>query len=177
MPHNHIYERLVAGPDDAVGAFAYVLYKQHKVAFVKNVFEARGRDPTDEEMVIFYQQVSLQSQLDGYRQRAQVLAANFLEDGLVEHIVRIGLELQESDFNRRLDRIEGKLDGKRSFWGWCAEVSANLLINIVTIIVIGAAVIGYKSLASFNSATETRFDLGADRTQQKLESSPQPRVP
>jgi hypothetical protein len=172
MPHNHVYERLVSSPDDAVGAFAYMLYKQHKVAFIKNILEVYSRPPTDEEMEVFCQQSALESQLEGYRARAQALAENFLENGLMEHIARVSLELRESEFNRRFDLIERKLDGRRGFWGWCAQVSANLLVNIVTIIVVGAAVIGYRSLNSLNSSAETSLHLGPTQTQQRQDVMP-----
>lgn len=171
-PHNHVYERLVSSPDDAVGAFAYVLYKQHKVAFIRNILEQYARPPTDEEMAVFCQQSGLESQLEGYKARAQALAENFLANGLMEHVARISLELRESEFSRRFDVIERKLDGRRGFWGWCAQVSANLLVNVVTIIVVGAAVIGYRSLNSLNSSAEISLHLGPTQTQQRPDAEP-----
>jgi hypothetical protein len=39
MPINPIYKKLVKGPNDTVGALAYALYKQRKVAYIT----AKGR--------------------------------------------------------------------------------------------------------------------------------------
>ena len=51
---------------------------------------------------------------------------------------------------------------KKTWRGWCAEVGGNLAVNIVTIFVIGALVLGYKSLGEFNASTEKRVGLGSE---------------
>ena len=35
--YNWVYKELVQGPDDVVGALAYVLYKQQKIAFIEQI--------------------------------------------------------------------------------------------------------------------------------------------
>jgi len=51
--YNKMYETLIQGPDDAVGAFAYVEYKRHKIAFIHDVRSKTGSPPTAAEMATF----------------------------------------------------------------------------------------------------------------------------
>jgi hypothetical protein len=48
--YNWVYRQLVTDPNDAVGAFAYILYKQEKIAFIEAIKQSQGREPTLEEL-------------------------------------------------------------------------------------------------------------------------------
>ncbi|MBY0557783.1 MAG: hypothetical protein K2P77_11310, partial [Burkholderiaceae bacterium] len=47
----------------------------------------------------------------------------------------------------------------RSLLGWIRDIGANLLVNIVTILVIGAIVIGYKSVGQIQHHAETTLGM------------------
>ena len=49
-PRCEIYALLVRGDDDAVGAFAYMLYKRHKREFMQNFEILHQRRPNDDEL-------------------------------------------------------------------------------------------------------------------------------
>lgn len=159
-PYNQVYERLVSGPDDAVGAFAYVLYKQHKIEFIKSVNSREQRNPTSAEMDVFHQQNCLDTQLKGYTERAQVLAQSFLNIGLEEHIAKFEQEVRRDMLYTRFQAVESKLDERRGFGGWVANVTSNLVVNVMTIIVVGAIFIGYQKIADFNSGAESKVGIG-----------------
>ena len=46
--YNWIYRQLVIDPNDAVGAFAYVLYKREKIEFIEATRQRHQRNPTPE---------------------------------------------------------------------------------------------------------------------------------
>ena len=52
--YNSIYQELVRDNADAVGIFAYALYKQHKLAFVNKIIADQNRRPTADELSNFH---------------------------------------------------------------------------------------------------------------------------
>lgn len=166
--YNPIYERLVKGPDDAVGAFAYMLYKQHKVDYVISVQATHNRKPTEAEMTQFHQQNSLDTQIKSCTDRAEVLVQAFLNAGLEKRIGDIETDVRKSALGIRIENVQRTLDEKKTTRAWLAEVGGNLAVNLLTIIVIGFLVIGYKHLSSMNFFFEK--NAGLTETTQKAQS-------
>lgn len=52
--------------------------------------------------------------------------------------------------------MNAALGAKRTVWGWLRDVGGNLVVNIVTIFVIGAVVIGYSFLSELQQRTERK---------------------
>jgi hypothetical protein len=163
--YNQIYERLVDGPDDAVGAFAYVLYKQHKVEYVKNIKATLSRKPTDAEMEQFHQQNSLNTQINGYKDRAEVLVQAFLNAGLEKRIGDIETDVRKSELGVRIENVQRTLNEKKTIMSWFSEGCRTFAVNILTILVVGALVIGYKYISSINMSVEKNIGL-ADTAQE-----------
>lgn len=84
--YNWVYRQLVTDPDDAVGAFAYVLYKQEKIAFIEAIKQSQGREPTPEELRTFHTQTSTQPRIDSYIKSAEQLASDFPNAGLKKQL-------------------------------------------------------------------------------------------
>jgi len=75
----HVYDQLLKGPNDFIGALAYSLYKQTKVEWLLNLQASNGgQDPTLVESKMFHDFNVLPAQLQGYKDRATALAATFL---------------------------------------------------------------------------------------------------
>lgn len=183
MAYNTIYEKLTADPNDLVGALAYILYKKHKVEFYKS---HTGGGPTQAEIDSFHTIALLQTSIDLYRSQAEALAANFLtvaldeisertenetrQDILYTHIgaVNSGLQAQltsaTTGLQTQLTTINDSLSAKRTAWGWLRDVGGNLVVNVVTILVIGAIVLGYRFLSDLQQSTEQRAGLGTQST-------------
>lgn len=173
MAYNTIYERLTADPNDLQGALAYIIYKKHKVDFYKS---HTGGGPSQEEIESFHAIASLQTSLDLYRSQAEALVANFLnlaldeisertanetrQDILYKHIgdVSVGLQTQ-------LTTINDSLGAKRTLLGWLRDVSGNITVNIVTVIIIGAILIGTNALGDLQKAIEQKVGLGGQSAQ------------
>lgn len=166
--YNTIYETLTADPNDLVGALAYIIYKRQKVEFCKN--HPSGA-PTPAELDHFHRIASLQTSIDSYRAQAEALAQAFLtvalddladrtenetrQDVLSKQITAVNTGLQS-----QLNAINTSLDGKRTWVGWLRDVGGNLVVNLLTIVIIGAVVVGYKTWADIQQGTEKRVGLG-----------------
>jgi hypothetical protein len=78
----HVYDQLVKGPNDFIGALAYSLYKQTKVEWIINLqAENGGLDPTVAECRMFHDRSELAAKRGIYGWLAEVGAAlitNFL---------------------------------------------------------------------------------------------------
>ncbi|CAM2156960.1 conserved protein of unknown function [Pararobbsia alpina] len=166
--YNQVFELLVDGPTDAVGAFAYVLYKEQKVEYVKHIRAQMKRPPTRQELESFRAQNSLPQQVDGLRERGVLLADQFLTDGLAACIPEIEARVNASVLSEQIEsvrsgvvRIEDTLARKRTLKGWIADIGGNLVVNILTIALIGAVIAGYKVMSKATSRAEETVGLSS----------------
>ena len=191
MAYNTIYEKLTANPDDPVGAFAYIIYKQQKVDFYKSF---AGRAPTPEEINNFHAIASLDTSIAAYRAQGEAMAQAFLNASLDELVERTEadtrqdtlykhIETVSSGLTAKLGAINDSLQAKRTFLGWARDVGGNLLVNLVTIFVIGAFVLGYKFMGELQQNAEKKAGLNATttapaneaRTEKPAETVPPPK--
>jgi len=150
-PHKSVYETLTAD-NDLVGMFAYIIYKRNKIEFCRSF---HGDRPTSEVLEQFNAIASLDTSLDAYRAQGEAMARQFFNDGLSELAERTEREMRDDvvvrridavnqDLGSRIDGVDRSLHARRTFSGWIRDVGGNLLVNLVTIAVIGALVIGYQ---------------------------------
>jgi hypothetical protein len=166
-----------------VGALAYIIYKKQKVEFCKN--HPTGA-PDRAELDNFHRIASLQTSVDSYRAQAEALAQAFLtvalddladrtetetrQDVLSKQLTTVttGLQTQLNTVNTglqtQLNTINSVLDAKRSWVGWGRDVGGNLVVNLLTIVIIGAIVIGYRSWADIQQGAEARVGIGTSVT-------------
>lgn len=83
--YNWIYEQLVQGENDLVGAIAYILYKQHKIEFIHEIKQATGSEPSNEQWIEFHRTTCLNSSITNYQNRAETLVQQFLTNALTKH--------------------------------------------------------------------------------------------
>jgi hypothetical protein len=174
--YNWVYRKLVQGPDDVVGALAYVLYKQQKIAFIEQIQRDQQREPNEQELQSFHTISALPETLASYQQRAEALADQFLEIALAARLQQAETEIRQSTtlhmlastktdlthvvqasqalLTSRTDSILAELQGKKTIGGWLREVGGNLLVSVLTIVVVGALYTGYQWLSVFNSNLE-----------------------
>lgn len=88
------------------------------------------------------------------------MAQNFLNEGLDrlvsstekttrDNVVVRRIDAVSQDLGSRIDSVDRSLHARRTFGGWVRDVGGNLLVNLVTIAVIGALVIGYQYSGRF----------------------------
>lgn len=165
---SRMYELLIESPDDVAGAFAYMLYKAQKVEFVKHTFAKERRRPTTLELNLFHDHNCLPQRVGELKERGEVWAERFVTRGLASRITEIEASVRTSVLSADLetvrlgvDRIEKRLASRRTLRGWLADVGGNLVVNILTIALIGAVIAGYKFMSKATSDVEQTVGLSA----------------
>jgi hypothetical protein len=113
---------------------------------------------------------ALDKSIEAYRAKgaamAHVFATASFEQliGEVEESVRQNVLYQQAETVRaglldKLTVIDNTLAAKRSFMGWVREVGGNLLVNLVSIFVLGALLLGYNFSAELQQGTEKKVSL------------------
>lgn len=184
----HIYDQLVTGPNDFIGALAYSLYKQTKVEWVVNLKAANGGlEPTAAESVMFHDFNVLPAQLQGYKDRATALAANFLSVATQQRLDELSGDTLQSALASKFDATHQavatelasyrrELAAKRGIYGWMAEVGAALVTNFLTIVLVALIAYGYGKFNAANSTIDARIRqaLPAEPIQPKIEKPETP---
>lgn len=130
---NFIYKKLVQGPDDVVGALAYGLYKEEKIAFLTSFREEHGRDATEEELKTFHRVANVPLRIDAYKSQAESLLQEFLDDVLgaalvdqqqsIERNALVGVMKAHND--HMLSAVQGKFNMLKG-------IAQNIVAGIVT---------------------------------------------
>ena len=169
MAYNNIYEKLTADSNDLVGALAYIIYKQQKVEFCK---ATSGGNPSREEIERFHAIASLDASIAAYRSQAEAMAQAFLNAGLDDLVQRTEAETRQdvlytylgtinAGLQSQLTIVNDVLAAKRTWVGWLRDVGGNLIVNVVTILAIGALVLGYKFIGELHQRTEMKTGLSS----------------
>lgn len=174
MNDDSVFHRLTADPNDAAGAFAYIAYKRQKVEFCKSLGD---REPTREELCSFHAVASLDTSIDAYRSQGNAIAESFFNASLDElaadakaatcqHTLYRKIESGNVGLQEKLAAISESLSAKRTLIGWLRDVSGNLLVNLVSIFVLGALLLGYKFSAELQQGAERRVGVNASISSQ-----------
>lgn len=186
----HVYDQLVTGPNDFIGALAYSLYKQTKVEWIINLKAANGGlEPTAAESMMFHDFNVLPAQLQGYKDRATALAATFLSVATQQRLDELSGDTLQSALANKFDATHQavatelgsyrrELAAKRGIYGWMAEVGAALLTNFLTIVLVALIAYGYGKFNAENSAVDARLKqaLPSELGQPKVENQAAPGV-
>ena len=174
----HVYDQLVKGPNDFIGALAYSLYKQTKVKWLLNLQASNGgQDPTLVESKMFHDFNVLPAQLQGYKDRATALAATFLNVATQARLDELSADTVQSALADKFDTTHQvvaaelvsyrrELAAKRGIYGWMAEVGAALITNFLTIILVALIAYGYGKLNAVNAAVDGRVSQALPLTPQ-----------
>lgn len=180
MAYNTIYEKLTADPNDMVGALAYIIYKKQKVEFYKG---HAGGVPNQSELDAFHAIALLPTSIDSYRSQAEALTQAFLAVALDDLVDRTENETRQSVLFKELGNVStalqgqlgniiGNLDAKRTWVGWARDISGNIVVNLLTIVIIGAIVIGSNVMGDLQQLAEAK--VGASKP---INSSATPATP
>ena len=131
---NFIYGELVEGPDDIVGLFAYAIYKQEKIAYIKKFKEKNGnREPQPDELEEFHE-LSM-CRCEQYRTIAQQQLNGFMNE--VGKYLKADLDTEYNQLlSQRLDEV------KTSFWNGVLQsalgsVLFSMLLGAIVVLILG----------------------------------------
>lgn len=83
--YNFIFSKLVEKPDDLLGLLAYGIYKQQKIEYIERHKDGHGGvGPTDDDLAPFHEMSSSPTQIEQYKQIAEV-KLNSVMDQLMEN--------------------------------------------------------------------------------------------
>ncbi|ELX11451.1 hypothetical protein Jab_1c00340 [Janthinobacterium sp. HH01] len=141
-----IYQLLAQDCNDALAMFAYAAYKQHKSDVIEAILTKTGRPATEEDLAAFYLIASTPSMRAMYVQRAESMMNSFLRKTLQVRRRELESKFLSTKIGEQLQAIQAVQQRKRSWKGWAADVSGNLAVNFVTILVIAALLFGFRGL-------------------------------
>jgi uncharacterized SAM-dependent methyltransferase len=98
----------------------------------------------------FYRSASAPAMIEMYMQRAELLSNAFLTSSLENKYSELEAAFINTSIGRQLADIRSKQDERRTWKGWVADSLGNLSVNFVTILLIAAAVTGYRALDQLN---------------------------
>lgn len=151
-----VYSLLVSDPNDTLAALAYTTYKQHEVETFAEIALRTGHPPTPDDIEAFERTASTPSALAMYERQAEALMKTFLEITLSARQAKLDADFLNTAVGQKLATLQAQQDAKKGFGGWFRDVSANLTVNVMTLLVIAALVYGYRLLDGWMSDLGTK---------------------
>lgn len=156
----HMYDLLVKSNNDIVGFFAYILYKQEKIAYIKKVNKDKKIPDKKAEMTKWKNAKCIPKVIENYRKLAESQANNFGAD----YSKRIGNDLEKKA--KKLEEKEAKLIKreiqlkKASFHGFGygvaqGAVASLILPAIIALVVFISKIKGENLGKAFSAFFET----------------------
>lgn len=130
----------------ALAILAYAVYKQHKAESMDAIRDKNGVPATADELEIFYLSCCTPCMRKMYIQQAEVLMQGLLKNALEARERELERDFLTTNVGQRLEVIQSNQQQRRTWKGWAAEVSGNLAVNFVTILVIAALLFGFRGL-------------------------------
>lgn len=185
MALHSIYQRLTSDPNDAIGFFAYIVYKRQKLEFCRSF---GGRELTKEELANFHAVAMLDTSIEIYRARGETMMRAFLNLGLDELVEnteavtrqRVLYQMIESGnvaLEGKIAAVSKSLSEKRTMAGWFRDVTGNLLVNLVSIFVLGALLLGYRFSAELQQGAERKAGVGGTAAVSPDQTATEPALP
>lgn len=165
VEHVHIYETLIGEGGAVVGALAYSIYKTQKVEWTKRYILDHSCAPDEAALKSYRTSSLLPSAIEGYIVRGQMLAQEFLNEGLKKRVEDIGVETRQSALALTMqEKIDEKFSERKSMMGWFKDAGTSIMTNIVALFIAGALILGIKGLDSLSAVVN---DLAKHETPQR----------
>jgi hypothetical protein len=182
--YNWIAKRLIEDPDDMVGALAYALYKRHKIDYLKSYASRNsGAVPSEEALKAFYISTNTDTFENSLRAQAEVMLNKFLEQVLAGQFIEMQEKLKDSTFvttskdvennlcqqiamskelfNSEISKVLSALEARKGWMGWGRDLATNFLVNMLTIIVIGAIAVGVAKIDAISNYLKQAVETSA----------------
>jgi hypothetical protein len=131
---------------EVLAIFAYTVYKQHKAESLSAIREKSGTEATQAELETIYLACCTPSMRKMYVQQAEELMQQLVGKTLELRKRELEQDFLATKVGEKLEVIHTNQQQKRTWKGWAADVSGNLAVNFVTILVIAALLFGFRGL-------------------------------
>lgn len=151
---DHIFQALMEQGGDIAGAFAYMIYKRHKVEWTVQYMAAHGGQMPDAAALDAFRTMNLLPQaLNGYLERGRALSQQVLTMGTEKKINEIKVEVALGALAATMtENVRRQFDERKTMRGWMRDAVTGVIANMVALLIIGALILGAKSLDDINAA-------------------------
>lgn len=151
---DHIFQALMEEGGDMAGAFAYTIYKRHKVEWtVQYMADHGGQLPDAAALDAFRSMNLLPHALHGYLERGRALSQQVLTMGTEKKINEIKVEVALGALAAAMkEDVRRQFDERKTMRGWMRDAVTGVIANMVALLIIGALILGAKSLDDINAA-------------------------
>ncbi|MCU6498014.1 hypothetical protein LPN04_09435 [Rugamonas sp. A1-17] len=175
----HVFQALIRYEDDVPGVIAYAIYKRSKIEWRAGFAALHGgAEPDAEDEAEFTAFCMLPENLSGLRQRGEQIAAEFLAKSLEEKMVQVAEDVTQSELSARLvlleagitagfQRVERKLDEKKTLRAWGRDIVTAFIAGLGVILAVGLLFNGYVRFAAINAAAEKAVGIDLETQQRK----------
>jgi len=132
--------------NEVLAIFAYMVYKRHKAEALQAILDIHAGPPTRQELEMFYLTACTPLMRNMYIQQAQVLMKRLVSSTLEQRQRELEQDFFATKIGEQLAAVQAHQKAKRTWRGWLADVSGNLAVNFVTILVIAALLFGFRGL-------------------------------
>ncbi|MEM6440086.1 MAG: hypothetical protein AAF763_10390 [Pseudomonadota bacterium] len=150
---NPVYDLLVGDdPEDLQSLVAYALYKAHKREWAAAHRAKHGENPGAEEEGAFADAVSIDRQIDAYKQGASDRLLAFANSIVEERRP----EMEREAVLGRAEEAAARIESGASFWRqvWVALISTLLTTIILVVLTLAAALFGIDVIDGFRMLTQ-----------------------
>ncbi|UOD28600.1 hypothetical protein INH39_24600 [Massilia violaceinigra] len=154
-----VYALLVSDPSDTLAALAYTIYKQHEIETYSDIEATTGQAPTQQQIDAFERAAKTPTGLAIYTRRAETLMNTFLDATLSARKAKLEAEFMTTTISHQLSAIAARQHARKGIRGWAKDVSANLTVNFLTILLIAGFVFGYRLLDGWLNHLGTQTGL------------------
>jgi hypothetical protein len=147
--YNYIYSELVGSKNDILGHIAYALYKSEKIEFIENFKAENHRDPNEEDLKNFHLMTCSAGSIDRFKQSANAILQNFLNDILQQSIQEIQTDAtlnQKKYFQEALEEVKPQTLGKSYFHGIMQSVIGAFIFLVLIAALIFALDVNRKGV-------------------------------
>ncbi len=172
-----VYSALVSDERDVPGALAYFIYKRSKAEWRANFSSShQGNQPTELDEMEFVSICMLPENLESFKQRGANLARDFARKSLEAKMNEIVEQVAQSELMRQIlglervvaagfERIDRKLNEKKSLRAWGREMATALIAGLGIILIIGLLFNGYLHFVAINATAEKAVGIDIERQQ------------
>ena len=161
--YNFIFSKLVDDSNDILGIIAYSFYKQQKIEFIRDFETQHSRQPTDDEMRVFYVTSNSDASLESYNAKAEALTREFINAVIGAELEQI----QEESDKELTSRVKSL---KPSFWSGVAQ---NVFASLLFLILIGLVLfVAWSSKFGMTQAVEQVMGVEIKDSPQQSHNKP-----
>lgn len=153
------YRVYVKDNNDLIGIIAYGLYKEQKQSYFNDLHTKGGREITAADVDAYHSTMCTTGTVEAYRANTLVVYNKLFQSKLSEVQQSFADEFKKNEIMLKLDGIQNAIQEKTTFLGWVKGVAETLLVNVLTIFVLGALILGYSALKSGNIHLDHLFGV------------------